>query len=118
MTYVDDLLVAGSSTVVQAVMKKVRATWTTSEPDQVAEVPIKFLGVEISKAYDQAKGRDIWYMSQSSYTKDLLAQGGQEVQERKNQSPEIRASFQRKKAMSPQNSSKQLEKLLVRCYGW
>ena len=29
------------------------------------------------------KGRDIWYMSQSSYTKDLLAQGGQEVQERK-----------------------------------
>ena len=85
MTYVDDLLVlvAGGSTVVQAVMKKVRATWTTSEPDQVAEVPIKFLGVEISKAYDQAKGRDIWYMSQSSYTKDLLAQGGQEVQERK-----------------------------------
>ena len=69
--------------MVQAVMKKVRATWTTSEPDRVTEVPIKCLGVEISKAYDQVKGRDIWYMSQSSYTKDLLAQGGQEVQERK-----------------------------------
>ena len=83
MTYVDDILVTGSSAVVQAVMEKIRSTWTTTEPDQVNEVPIKFLGVEISKVFDEKKGRDLWYMSQSSYIQDLLAQSEKEISEKK-----------------------------------
>ena len=74
MTYIDDILVAGSREVVNAVMKKIRSTWTTSEPDQVGVKPICFLGVEISKGFDSAKGRDVWYVNQQSYINDLLAQ--------------------------------------------
>ena len=83
MTYVDDILVAGSSVVVHSIMERIRSVWVTSDPDQVTQEPIKFLGVEISKSYNQEKGRDIWYMSQSSYTRDLLDQVDHEVQERK-----------------------------------
>ena len=79
----DDIFVTGSTAVVQAVMQKIRETWTTAEPDQVTEVPVKFLGVEISKVFHEKKGRDIWYMSQSSYTRDLLQQAEKEISEKK-----------------------------------
>ena len=79
----DDIFVTGSTAVVQAVMQKIRETWTTAEPDQVTEVPVKFLGVGISKVFDEKKGRDIWYMSQSSYTRDLLQQAEKEISEKK-----------------------------------
>ena len=78
MTHVDDIFVTGSTAVVQAVMEKIRETWTTAEPDQVT-----FLGVGISKVFDEKKGRDIWYMSQSSYTRDLLQQAEKEISEKK-----------------------------------
>ena len=82
MTYVDDILVTGSRKVVDAVMEKIRTIWTTSEPDQVGEKPIRFLGVEISKTFDVTKNRDVWYVNQQSYIKDLLAQD-QEAPDRK-----------------------------------
>ena len=83
MTYVDDIFVTGSDDVVEAVMTSIRKLWTTSEPDQVGVKPIRFLGVEISKVFDQEKGRDIWYIGQQSYIKELLAQDEDEVLERK-----------------------------------
>ena len=51
MTHVDDIFVTGSTAVVQAVMEKIRETWTTAEPDQVTEVPVKFLGVGDLKGF-------------------------------------------------------------------
>ena len=70
MTYVDDILAAGSRKVVNSVMEKIRSTWTTSEPDQVGVKPIHFLGVEISKVFDiRIKGRDLWH---PAYIKDLF----------------------------------------------
>ena len=74
MTYVDDILVAGKPEVVQAVMAQIRGLWTTSEPDEVGVTPIRFLGVEISKVFDAQKGREIWYIGQQSFIKDLLTQ--------------------------------------------
>ncbi|CAL1154020.1 unnamed protein product [Cladocopium goreaui] len=71
-----------SNFVVDAVMEKIRTIWTTSEPDQVGEKPIRFLGVEISKTFDVTKNRDVWYVNQQSYIKDLLAQD-QEAPDRK-----------------------------------
>eukprot|EP00435_Cladocopium_sp_Y103_P009390 s5129_g2.t1 len=83
MTYVDDLLVAGSSAVVQAVMSCIRGLWTASDPDEVGIKPIRSLGVEISKVFDPKRGREVWYVGQQSYIKDLLAQDEGEVLERK-----------------------------------
>ena len=83
MTYVDDIFVTGSDDVVEAVMTSIRKLWTTSEPDQAGVKPIRFLGVEISKVFDQEKGREIWYIGQQSYIKELLAQDEDEVLERK-----------------------------------
>ena len=56
MTYVDDILAAGSRNVVNSVMEKIRSIWTTSEPDQVGVKPIHSLGVEISKVFDIHQG--------------------------------------------------------------
>ena len=51
-------------------MEKIRSVWTA---DQVGVKPISFLGLEISKVFDTEKGRDLWYVNQQSYIKDLLA---------------------------------------------
>ena len=83
MTYVDDILVAGDQRVVKAVMEKIRKVWSTSEPDEVGIVPIRFLGVEISKVFCTKRMRDIWYVSQQSYVRDLLSQESEEIVERK-----------------------------------
>ena len=72
MTYVDDLFVSGEGEVVQAVMKAIRKIWLTSEPDQVGETPIKFLGMDISRKYDSVKKRQVWFISQESYIKDMM----------------------------------------------
>ena len=83
LTYVDDLFVCGTDTVLTAVMKELRSKWTTTEPDRVSEVPIKFLGIEISKRFVEEKGRDLWYLSQDSYTRDLLEKQEKQVKSRK-----------------------------------
>ena len=72
MTYVDDIFVCGEKEVVQSVMKAIRKIWSTSEPDQVGEEPIKFLGMDVSKKYDKVKKRHVWFISQESYIKDML----------------------------------------------
>ena len=72
MTYVDDMLLVGESLVVQKAMEAIRNRWSTSEPDEIGEIPVKFLGLEISKKLNEEKGRFEWMITQESYTKDLL----------------------------------------------
>ena len=117
MTYVDDILVTGSRKVVDAVMEKIRTIWTTSEPDQVGEKPIRFLGVEISKTFDVTKNRDVWYVNQQSYIKDLLAQD-QEAPGQKDPNHKRSESTSRGRRKNTRADSVQLRKPPVRCSGW
>ena len=71
MTYVDDMLVVGSSSIVSAVMQNIREKWETSEPDQIDQ-PIRFLGMEISRSRNIETGRFDWYLTQSSYVRDMI----------------------------------------------
>ena len=73
MTYVDDTFIVGIKTVVQEVLKTIRETWTTSEPEVVSLTPIKFLGMEVSKHFDKGLSREVWRINQVSYLTDLLA---------------------------------------------
>lgn len=72
MTYVDDIFVTGPKSVVQAVVAKIRDTWSTSEPEVVSEVPVRFLGMEVRKEINSQTGRESWFLSQEGYIKDLL----------------------------------------------
>ena len=72
MSYVDDLFITGTSRVVTSVLSVVRETWSTSEPDQVGLKPIKFLGMDVSKAFDEELQREVWFLSQESYIQDML----------------------------------------------
>ena len=83
MTYVDDMLIVGSDQVVSKTMEAIQLKWKTSTPDRVTSVPVKFLGVEISKQYDPSKGRDVWLLSQESYTQDLLQREASHLKPRK-----------------------------------
>ena len=71
MTYVDDMLVVGKPEVVAAVMKCIRKKWETSEPDSV-DLPIRFLGMEISRTWNSETNRFDWYLTQESYIRDML----------------------------------------------
>ena len=81
MTYVDDMMIAGEESVVTSVMAALQSKWTTSTPDRVSAIPIRFLGTEITK--HEVQGRDVWLLSQESYIRDLIAQGGEEIKPRK-----------------------------------
>ena len=73
MTYVDDTFVVGKKEVITEVINQIRKIWTTSEPEWVTERPIKFLGMEVSKHWEEKTQSEVWKISQSSYTKDLLS---------------------------------------------
>lgn len=77
MTYVDDLFVAGSTLVVELVLKEIQSVWTTSAPTTVSEVPSRFLGMEISKQTDKETGKINWYIDQTSYIKDSVGSNEQ-----------------------------------------
>ncbi len=72
MTYVDDMFICGEGKVIEELMKTIRRTWTTSEPDRVSRVPIRFLGMDVSKRFDEERGKEVWFVSQESYIKDML----------------------------------------------
>ncbi|CAL1147447.1 unnamed protein product [Cladocopium goreaui] len=71
MTYVDDLMLASSPNLLQAMQAKIQSTWTTSTPEFVGPEPVRFLGMEISKEWKEEFQRDVWMVTQQSYTKDL-----------------------------------------------
>ena len=72
LTYVDDIFIVAEDTVREQVLKKIMETWTTSPPDLVGDKPIKFLGMNISKVLDEEINKEVWYVNQDSYIKDLL----------------------------------------------
>ena len=72
MTYVDDILVVGSLDVVESVISKLRQTWSTSNPEWVSEKPVRFLGMEVGKTFEEDKERYVWWLNQESYIRDLI----------------------------------------------
>ena len=72
LTYVDDIFIVADDEVRAATLEKIMQTWSTSPPDKVEVKPIKFLGMNISKVQDESTGKDVWYVNQDSYIKDLL----------------------------------------------
>ena len=72
MTYVDDIMVASSPNLLNIIQKKLQSTWSTSQPEMVSEAPVRFLGVEISKHWCDQSQRDVWMVTQQSYTTDMV----------------------------------------------
>ena len=72
MTYVDDLMLASTPNLLQAMQDKIQATWTTSTPEVVGPEPARFLGMEVSKEWSEEDQREVWMVTQQSYTKDLI----------------------------------------------
>ena len=97
MTYVDDMRVVGDQHTVQHTMEKIQGKWRTSVPDSISEAPIRFVGMEIAKLKDPETGRDVWYVFQASYIKDLIAKAVEDVKKRMFPSYKIRVhSWKRK----------------------
>ena len=72
LTYVDDIFIVAEDEVREKILCKIQETWKTSPPDLVGEKPIKFLGMNISKVFDEEIGKEVWYVNQDSYIRDLL----------------------------------------------
>ena len=69
VVYVDDIVVFGSDSVVQAVVNALKGKWELSVPQQVnPDEGVRFLGADLWRFDDGA-----WMIAQRSYTKDLLA---------------------------------------------
>jgi hypothetical protein len=83
MTYVDDIFVSGQDDVAEALIGALRDIWTTTEPQEVTENPIKFLGMEVAKVWSNENQRYDWFVTQESYVKDLLERYDQEKDEKK-----------------------------------
>eukprot|EP00435_Cladocopium_sp_Y103_P020757 s3627_g5.t1 len=83
MTYVDDIFIAAEGKVLSAFMSAIRQKWTTSTPDTLSEVPICFLGMEVSKKRISETGREEWFVTQESFVRDLLQKDGEEIKKRK-----------------------------------
>ena len=80
MTYVDDLFIAAVLKLVNAVIDGIRQLWATTQPEFVSRIPVKFLGMEVSRVHDGTEV--IWKVTQQSYLTDLL-QKHPEVRHRK-----------------------------------
>ena len=82
MTYVDDLFLVGSRSVVDALLAEIQKKWKTSAPETVSSNPVRFLGVDISKGKGE-DGLEEWMITQRSYVLDLIAKEKEEVKKRK-----------------------------------
>jgi len=82
MTYVDDIFICSSSTVLEALKRKFQETWMTPKPEHVSGEPIRFLGMEVSKRAEEG-GKEVWYVTQKSYIKDMVEKSEEKVKERK-----------------------------------
>ena len=71
MTYVDDIFTVGSKALVEAVIKEIQTTWTSSPPEWIGSEPVRFLGMEVSTFKDENK-LDVWHVSQKSYIQELV----------------------------------------------
>ena len=83
MTYVDDLFATAPQRILDSLVKKLQTTWSTSTPEKVGSKPTRFLGMEITKVPSSETRRDEWYLTQTSYTRDLIAKSEFSVKPRK-----------------------------------
>eukprot|EP00438_Fugacium_kawagutii_P013287 Skav225459 [mRNA] locus=scaffold881:75571:82572:- [translate_table: standard] len=83
MTYVDDMIIAAEDDVRVAVQEKIQEAWTTSPPEKIEEEPRRFLGMEISKRWEEEEEREVWMMTQTSYILDMISKEEEEVKERR-----------------------------------
>ena len=68
LVYVDDLLILGSSEVVEAVVAAIQSKWETSTPEMIGmSKEVRFLGAELWRRED-----GVWMITQANYIKDLL----------------------------------------------
>ena len=73
MTYVDDIFISGQKEVVKEVAAKFQSTWKTLTPEEAGEVPVRFLGMEVTSRGVEGEDQMEWRMTQESYVKDLFA---------------------------------------------
>ena len=73
MTYVDDIFISGQKEVVKEVAAKFQSTWKTSTPEEAGEVPVRFLGMEVTSRGVEGEDQMEWRMTQESYIQDLFA---------------------------------------------
>ena len=66
------MTLSGQDDVAEALIGALRDIWTTTEPQEVTENPIKFLGMEVAKVWSNENQRYDWFVTQESYVKDLL----------------------------------------------
>ena len=71
MTYVDDIFMASTPEIVEALEEKIKEVWQTSAPERVGSTPVRFLGVELSTQKDEETGKEVWFMIQQNYIKDI-----------------------------------------------
>ena len=83
MTYLDDIFICSSHSILEAIKEKCQETWKTSTPEYVSEHPIRFLGMEVSKRKAEDGEKEEWYVTQRSYIKDLIEKNEEKVKERK-----------------------------------
>jgi len=117
MTYVDDICVVGDQETVNNTMEKIREKWKTSVPDSIGEVPIRFLGMEVAKLKDPETEREVWYVFQASYIKDLISKAGEEVKKKKvpitrDQSAQLGEKDEKVEVEDVRQSQKQVGELL------
>ena len=108
MTYVDDILITAPEEITMAVAAKIQETWASSNPEEVGEHPIRFLGMEILTSHD-SDGREVWHVTQESYIRDMVKRQEKEVLPRKIQSPRIRPTCvltQRRRSLRRLESAK------------
>ena len=82
MTYVDDIFMVGAEKVVNATMEEFRRKWKTSEPEEVGEKALRFLGMEVMKQKNE-RGDEMWMITQQSYLQDLLQKDGGDKKKRR-----------------------------------
>ena len=70
MTYVDDMFMVGPPEVLRQLERSIRSLWASTEPEEVGEKPVRFLGMEVTKVLED--GEDVWYITQESYIRDML----------------------------------------------
>ena len=83
MSYVDDILVTGSDPVVAAVVRKIEETWKVSKPEKVGQEPVRYLGMELRKKYEEEEKREVWYVTQSAYAADWITKDEGEIKPKK-----------------------------------
>ena len=71
MTYVDAICVSAEKEIAEAVVAELRRMWRISEPEEIGKDPTRFLGMNV-KTFEE-EGREVWYVTQEPYIRDLLA---------------------------------------------